>query len=159
MTEQSIATPADEAPLMTSPRTKPRDGTDGKLLRAMIEKAGISQASALDLLNAAVPYRPISLRSLKGYLADVESKTFAPVPKWIMDCMPDVLAKYTESVKKPVKTKVIRASAASKSADTLTAKGAMKPVAKKAAVASAVPAKKPTSNRAKTATSKQTTPA
>lgn len=87
------------APTKRPLRTTDAAGVDesrfaGKSLREMINAACVSQAVALDLINSKAPFRPISFRSFKAYLANKESKTYTKAPDWIMQQMPVVLAEH-----------------------------------------------------------------
>jgi len=57
--------------------------TNGALLRRLIEKAGMTQLEALELVNVGQA-KPIAVSTWKAYLASRESKRWRECPETIM---------------------------------------------------------------------------
>lgn len=63
---------------------------NGRELRSIIEKAGVTQAAALELFNKGQA-RPLSVSQWKAYLANVDSKRRSPCPEGVVDRMKKLL--------------------------------------------------------------------
>lgn len=59
------------------------DETNGAVLRRLIEKAGLTQLEALELVNVGQA-KPIAMSTWKAYLASKESKRWRDCPQTIL---------------------------------------------------------------------------
>lgn len=57
---------------------------NGQELRQAIERAGLTQARALEVFNAGLP-RPLSLGHWKSFLAAPDSSRWAPCPDYVWE--------------------------------------------------------------------------
>lgn len=65
--------------------------TNGEKLRALVEKSGLTQAKALELINTG-QMRPVSLSTLKAYLSAPDGTRYRACPDNILERAKEVLA-------------------------------------------------------------------
>lgn len=80
---------------------------NGQKLRQGIEKAGLTQARALDAFNEGLS-RPLSLGHWKGFLAAPDSSRWARCPDWVWERAQSVFQATSTDLSVSVQTTKIR---------------------------------------------------